>query len=122
MVWRMVEKIAKDLEFKCVKDHPHFKALLKMEMNQISEKILNRIQNDPGSARLTDIAVHFVPEMPTGCCGVDSVPAHRKRTVQVSAQCPVGRDHTSKQGDGQEPEKAITFPKKSTPYKLKTGN
>ena len=121
MVKDLVTKVAQGLEFKCVKDHPHFKALLKMEMNQISKTILKRIQNNPRSAQLTDIAVNFVPDMPTGCCGVDSVPAHRGRTVQVAAQCPVGRDHTSKQGTKQTAEK-ITFPKKSTPYKLETGN
>lgn len=118
MVKRMVEKIAKGLESKCVKDHPLLKEKVKIKMNRISKDILEVIQHDPRNAQLTSMAVNFAPDIPTGCCGFVNIP---KKLPIPKPLCPVGRDHTSKQGPEQKPED-IKFPKSKTPYKLEVGN
>jgi hypothetical protein len=73
-------------------------------MNELSEKVLDLIQN--GQAKLTNVAEHFDHDSKTGCAGQDSISGFKV------ADCPKKRDHSK---DG------ISFPKNKKPYQLKPG-
>jgi hypothetical protein len=112
----MINGAMKDLERDCGRPGLNVKDHTQKEIDKLSALLVHMIQFRPQMAKLTRLYAHFGPGQKRGCGGVDSVRAPDAKILDV---CPVHRDHTLKQGPGQEVE-GISF-KLAGPYKLEPG-
>lgn len=96
------------------------------EMNLLSAKILQMIQNTPKFMRLSAVADYYQPGL-AGCGGMDKIPARPAGRgadlVEYTEKhvCQVHRNHQMAQGKNQRQEN-ITFKKPIPYYKLSVGN
>lgn len=108
MVLRRLHALDLPLSKECPGDHLSKAEKVIGELNELSRKILLRIQMKPQEAPLTKLATHFA-DGGYGCGGVDSVSAHRGQQC-----CPVDRNHMydpsfpeNSQGKNQKNEKIV---------------
>ncbi|NRR30302.1 AHH domain-containing protein [Oxalobacteraceae bacterium] len=99
MVAKHLTRINHSLSKECIGDPKKKKELVQDTLNDLSLWIMNKIQNSPRSAPLTNIAMHFSKQTLIGCGGVDSVAKNKG-----ISSCPSGRNHLKKQADGQDKE------------------
>jgi hypothetical protein len=88
---------------------------IRKELDQLSKRIIDKIQKTPARAPLTNIAQYFSPGSPIGCGGVDSVTAHRGLET-----CAVGRRHAGGSQDINQKNENIAY-KSEGLYKLRAG-
>ena len=111
MISKKVLMLKRTLAGKCPATDPSHGAKVTKAMNEISEEVVDDIQNAPASMPLTKIAKYFSPRKGVGCGGADSIPLHDAK------RCPVERNHENQQGPKQQSER-ITY-EKTKPYVLK---
>lgn len=114
MVVELLKRLDLPIRNECLGSDARKEEVVREKLNKLSKDILNRIQNSPGSAPLTNIAKHFSINSHIGCGGVDSVTLHIGLTP-----CSVERFHKNKQSMGQKSEN-ITYVNDGK-FKLQTG-
>lgn len=114
-VLRRLKKIVPKLERECGKTGVDMQKYTHRQLDELSEIIIDLIQNKPQEMRLTKLYANFQPGNPKGCGGA-------KGGVNDAAHpvCPVHRNHTGQKAPGQADE-GIRYVC-AEPYELKAGN
>ena len=99
MVSDLLQEAYRNIDELCGSGRKDITAETQHMLDEVSETIIDRIQNNPKEARLTALYKHFTRNNKRGCGGVDYV--NDKRAVDI---CPVGRHHTHRQGEFQRDE------------------
>ncbi|WP_165390924.1 AHH domain-containing protein [Pseudoduganella lutea] len=117
MVAMKIQRDMPGIERKCGIPGTDVKELICKAMDDLSEEIADLIQNDPREAKLSEVWANYDPESKAGCRGVDSISVKKKDLLD---ECPVHRNHTKNQGEGQQKENIHYVLR--TPYILKPGS